>query len=505
MKPRPYDLWRAAQVREFDRIAIEEMGIPGAQLMARAGQAAFTALTDRWPKARRLAVLCGTGNNGGDGYVIARLAQEGGLEVTLFQVGDADKLAGDALTAAHAAKKVGLKPVPYEGQDLGDFDVLVDALLGTGLQGEVGGQYRAAIEALNRAGKPVLAVDIPSGLHADTGAVLGVATRAWATVSFIGLKVGLFTGEGPERAGEVLFDDLEVPERVGQGARPAARLLEAADELPRALPWRSRTLHKGQAGHVLVIGGDNGMIGAVRMAGEAAARSGAGLVTLATRNTHAALISAACPHLMAHGVERVEDLQPLIEQADAVAIGPGLGLELWGRLMFEAVLDCPRPLVVDADALKLLAEAPRHRDDWIMTPHPGEAAALLETDAARVQRDRFAAAAELQRRFHGVCVLKGAGTVVLGPSREGPAVALDGNPGMATGGVGDVLTGIIASLRAQGLGVEAAARTGVSLHGAAGDAAADDGGERGLIATDLLPHVRMLANPHARPMQMSAG
>ncbi|MGM0412233.1 MAG: NAD(P)H-hydrate dehydratase, partial [Pseudomonadota bacterium] len=265
---------------------------------------------------------------------------------------------------------------------------------------------------------------------------------------------------------------------------------------PGHLPRRPRTLHKGGAGHVLVIGGDTGMLGAVRLAGEAAARSGAGLVSLATRHTHAPLIAAACPFLMAHGVERGEDLAPLAARADVIAVGPGLGQELWGRTLLEAALAAGRPLVVDADALNLLAEAPQTRNDWVLTPHPGEAARLLGTETAAVQADRLAAAAEIQRRYKGVCILKGAGTVIRGED-EPPAIAVDGNPGMATGGMGDLLTGAIAALRGQGLAAEAAARAGVALHAAAGDAAAAEGGERGLTPTDLLPWLRRWANPGA--------
>ena len=491
----PAELWRAEQVREFDRIAIEEVGIAGIRLMSRAGRATWAAAAARWPRARRVAVICGGGNNGGDGYVIARLAQEAGLEVTLFHAGDPGRLRGDALTAAQAARKAGLEPHPFEGDDLAGFDLLVDALLGTGLDGEVRGSARAAIEAMNNAGRPVVAVDIPSGLHADTGAVLGVAVGAAVTVTFIGLKVGLFTGEGPDRAGEVVFHDLEVPPRVRAEARPAATRLAASRELPARLPPRPRTLHKGGAGHVLVIGGDTGLLGAVRMAGEAAVRSGAGLVSLATRHTHAPLIAAACPFLMAHGVERGEDLAELLERVDVVAVGPGLGRELWGRALLEVALAAERPLVVDADALNLLAEAPRDRADWVLTPHPGEAARLLNTDVAAIQADRLAAAARVQERYQGVCVLKGAGTVVQGEPVQPPAVAVDGNPGMAVGGMGDLLTGVIAALMAQGLGSEAAARTGVALHAAAGDGAVAEGGERGLAPTDLLPWLRRLANP----------
>jgi NAD(P)H-hydrate epimerase len=230
------------------------------------------------------------------------------------------------------------------------------------------------------------------------------------------------------------------------------------------------------------------------MAGEAAARVGAGLVSIATHPDHAALLNAGRPELMCHGVATAEALRPLLERASVVAVGPGLGLGQagWGRVLFEAVLDSGRPLVVDADALNLLALARQQRDDWVLTPHPGEAARLLKTTSAAIQADRFAAVAALQAHYGGTVLLKGAGTLVLGPV-EVPAVCVQGNPGMASGGMGDVLTGVIAGLLAQGLDFTEAAETGARLHSTAGDKAAE-GGERGLLAGDLLPWLRQLVN-----------
>ena len=258
------------------------------------------------------------------------------------------------------------------------------------------------------------------------------------------------------------------------------------------LPPRSRASHKGDYGHVLVVGGDHGMAGAVRLAGEAAARTGSGLVSIATCLVHAAAIAAARPELMCHGVECARDLRPLLQRASVVAIGPGLGQSAWARDMLAAVLQTHLPLVVDADALNLLAQEPTRRDDWILTPHPGEAARLLGITTEQIQADRLHAVQTLQQRYGGVCVLKGAGSLVCAP--ESIALCEVGNPGMASGGMGDVLTGIIAALLAQGLSLVDAACAGVYIHAKAGDRAAQDG-ERGLLASDLMPYLRPLVNP----------
>jgi NAD(P)H-hydrate epimerase len=494
MRELPVELYRAVQVRELDRIAIEERGIPGYTLMSRAGEAAFALLRQRWPDARRIVVVCGGGNNAGDGYVVARLAHKAGLETQVLTLSNPDALRGAALTAWRDARAAGVSTTSFATAGLDRADLLVDAILGTGLEREVSGAWREAIEAMNAHAADRFALDIPSGLHADTGAILGAAVRAAATITFIGLKQGLFTGQGPACCGEVHFADLEVPSDIYPALHPACWRY-AGEDLPTLLPPRSRSAHKGHFGHVLVIGGEVGMAGAARMAGEAAARCGAGLVSVATRAVHAGWQAAVRPELMFHGIETPDELEPLLNRATVIAVGPGLGRGDWGRAMLQAALARDRPLVVDADALNLLAVEPAFRDHWILTPHSGEAARLLKMTPAQVEADRFAAVEDLALRFGGVALLKGAGSLIASKADGQVALCTAGNPGMASGGMGDMLTGVIAALLAQGLSPFAAAKAGAYLHGRAGDLAARAGGERGLLATDLLPFLRQLTNP----------
>ena len=443
-------------------------------------------------------MVCGAGNNGGDGFVVARLAREAGFSVRALVVGDPGRLGRDASAMLGAMREAGVDLEPFAAAALDGVPVVVDALFGTGLTRPVAGAAAAAIEAMNAAGAPVLAVDVPSGVDADTGSVRGVAVRASLTVTFIAPKRGLFTGAGPDHCGRLEHDALGVPPALA-GRVPAGAMRLDYDRLPDhpCLGPRPRDAHKGDHGHVLVVGGDRGFAGAVRLAAEAAARVGAGLVSVATREVHAAAVSAMRPEVMSRGVEDDASFEALAGRATVVAVGPGLGRGEWGERMFANALGCRSGLlVVDADALNHLAGAGRsapRRDDWVLTPHPGEAARLLGVSAGEVQADRFAAAAAIRERFGGVCVLKGAGTVVdAGPSRP-VGVCVNGNPGMGTGGTGDVLTGVIAGLAAQGAGPADAAEVGVCVHGKAGDLAAR-AGERGLLAGDLVAELRGLVN-----------
>jgi len=269
----PKKLYTAAQVRELDRIAIEEFSVPGITLMESAGDAAYQLMRTKWPAAKNILVLCGPGNNGGDGYILARLAKADGLAVKLQQVGDHTKLAGDALLAAERCTAGGLKPEIFSKADLGEYDVIVDALLGTGLDRQVSGQWQEVINAINSSDTPLLSIDIPSGLNADTGQIMGCAVNADATISFIGLKQGLFTGQGVEYAGDIHFSDLDVPDKVGESVNSMTEQI-TLDDLQSFLTPRSKSSHKGSYGHVLVVGGDNGFAGAARLCAEAAARTG---------------------------------------------------------------------------------------------------------------------------------------------------------------------------------------------------------------------------------------
>jgi len=492
MKRLPHNLYRAEQVRELDRLAIEYYGIAGYSLMTTAGQEVFNQIRKRWPRARSIAFLCGGGNNGGDGYVIARLARLAGMVVEVHQLVDPERLQGDARHAYEDAEAAAVSMINYDGQRLDGFDLIVDAMLGTGINGEVEGIWRDAIDAVNEIDCPVVSVDIPSGLSADNGQVLGCAVKADLTVTFIGLRCGLFTAEGPDLCGQLVFSDLNVPVEVYGHVTPAAQRIDYRSQLSMLQP-RRRGSHKGDYGHLLIVGGDHGMSGAVQLAAEAAARCGTGLVSVATRAEHAASITAARPEVMCHAVEHAKQLAPLLKRANAVAIGPGLGRDAWGRAMLARILESRLPLVLDADALNLLAAEPMYHDKWVLTPHPGEAARMLGCSTREIQQDRFGAIASLEASYGGIVVLKGAGSLILGGDSE-IALCNEGNPGMACGGMGDLLTGVIGSLIAQGTGLRNAAWLGVTLHAAAGDAAAKNG-TRGMLASDLLPHLRQLVNP----------
>ena len=493
-----HPLYRAEQVGELDRRTIAG-GIEGFALMQRASAAAWQVLRERWPGARSLTVLCGAGNNGGDGHVLAGMAAAEGLAVQRILLKGIDELGGDARLAADMATAAGVGAEPWAPGMTFTGELVVDALLGTGLSGEVRGAFLDAIAAINASARPVLAIDIPSGLHADSGAVLGKAVRAAATVTFIGDKLGLHTGAAADHVGELHFRALGVDAAAHVDLMPAARLLE--ERLIAAwLPPRRRAAHKGDFGHALILGGAPGFGGAALLAAEASARLGAGKVSLATAPEHVVASLVRRPEVMVHGVRGAADLGELPGLADVLVVGPGLGQGSWGQGMLQVALDAERPLVVDADGLNLLAirfpETHRpdgRRDDWILTPHPGEAARLLGWSAAEVEADRPAAALALREAWGGVVVLKGAGTLVAGPA--GLAVCPFGNPGMASGGMGDVLSGMLGALLAQGLPLEAAARLGVLVHARAADMAACDAGERGLLAGDLASYARILVNP----------
>jgi hydroxyethylthiazole kinase-like uncharacterized protein yjeF len=492
MRPLPIEIYSVATVREIDRTAIEDEGIPGYSLMTRAGAAAVRAARERFPDATRWQVVCGAGNNAGDGYVVARLAAQDGIVVSVLALVDPESLTGDAATAYGDFAAEGGVVMPWEGALDDEASLIVDALLGSGLEREVSGEFAKAVSAMNTHSARVMALDIPTGVHGDTGQVMGTAVAADLTVTFVGLKAGLFAGEGSELTGAIVFDGLEVPEHCRPHAEALSRRISSR-VLRRCLKRRPRGAHKGDFGHVLIIGGGEGMPGAVRLAGEAALRTGAGLVSVATHPSHAAVIVGSRPELMSHGIADADSLAPLLERATAIAFGPGLGRSEWAQQLYAVVSELDMPCVWDADALNLLAATPAKSERRIITPHPGEAARLLDGKTSAVQDDRPAALKSLQDKYGGVIVLKGANTLVTS-KKQVPWLCTSGNPGMASPGMGDVLTGIIAALLAQGLGKEASAVVGVEAHARAGDLAARSG-ERGTIASDLIAELRRVVNP----------
>ena len=493
MNTLPIKLYSAASVALLDQIAINDCGIPGYTLMRRAGQAVLDALLTQYADAKTILVLCGAGNNAGDGYVLARLAQAHGLDVRVVSMIDPDKLRGDARQAWQHWQECG-ETVPYQKGFTADADVIIDSLLGTGLTRVVEDDWKLLINTVNQSGIPVISVDIPSGLNADTGAISGAAINANQTVTFIGLKKGMFTGSGKACSGEISFDDLGLPVEVYESVEPDAELLRHPSQW--TLPSRRHDIHKGKNGHVLIVGGNYGMPGSVILAARASLRSGAGLVSVVTRNEHINAVVAACPECMVHGSANGEINPGLFEKADYIAVGCGMGKDAWAQRLLYLVLDSTIPLVVDADALNLMA-ARDHlslTEECVITPHPGEASRCLNVRKRDIQYDRFQATQILRSKCNAHVVLKGSGTIIQHNGR--PQVCAFGNPAMATAGMGDVLTGMIASLAAQQIvmagDISKAVIAAVCLHARAGDMAAC-GDDRGLMATDVIEYIRAAA------------
>jgi NAD(P)H-hydrate epimerase len=488
----PSVLYSAAQVRALDAYAIAQ-GTDGYTLMRRAAEAALRAMRSRWPTAMRIAIVTGGGNNGGDGYVLARFAQAAGLSAAVLAAVAPEALRGDALRACEDFRASGGRILAYEAALLGATDVIVDALLGTGLHEPVRPDLAQAIHAINACDRPVFSLDLPSGLNADSGAVMGAAVSADCTISFVALKTGLFLGAGPDHVGRLIFDDLELSPPDELRFRPLLQRLSEG-EIARALPPRGRAANKGDFGRVLIVGGGPGMPGAVRLAGESCLRVGAGLVTVATARDNLNAVVAGRPELIVHAVEEAAALEPLLGSADVVAVGPGLGQSTWAASLLESVLGCGKPLLIDADALNLLAKSARPAPARsVLTPHPGEAGRLLGSNAAAIQSDRMAALHALQARHPGsVIVLKGAGTLI-GAEGQIPGICERGNPAMAAPGMGDVLTGVIAGILAQCRDPWQAACAGVLAHALGGDELARDR-SRGILALELAEAISRWVN-----------
>jgi hydroxyethylthiazole kinase-like uncharacterized protein yjeF len=465
-----------AQIRQLDQRTIAA-GTPGEELMERAGFAVAKTTVEFLKRhdSRSVLLFAGKGNNGGDAFVAARHLAGAGCAPTLVLLCRRDELTGDALT--HFRKLVGVEIVEWPSE-LPACDVIVDGLLGTGLNGEVREPYAAAIKFINSLRVPVVAIDVPSGLGTAT------CVRADVTVTMGLPKIDLLRPAAADSIGQIEVADLGYPQEFVDEIQTDIELITSADI---ALSKRHRSAHKGDFGHLLIVAGSEGYTGAPVLCAHAAARTGAGLVTLAVPRAVYPIVAASCPPEI---MPRPFDEFPETAGFDAFAIGPGLGQKPEvQKLVWRLVSSIPAPMVVDADALNALAQAPaalaKVRGSLVLTPHPGEMGRLTGKSAKEVQANRWDVARDFAREHGVVTVLKGAGTVVTDKSGK-LWVNSTGNPGMAKGGMGDALTGIIGALLAQGLSPLDAARTGVFVHGLAGDIASERHGQRAMLVSDLI-------------------
>ncbi len=482
-------LLTSAQMQACDSTQIDQYGMPSVVLMERAALAVRDAVLERFPDAQRILVICGSGNNGGDGFAAARLLNLAGRRAEVLFVGKHDHMTQETARQAEIFEKHGGQVLPDETTPKG-YDLIIDALFGIGLCREVIGKYADLIRAVNLSGTKVVAVDIPSGVSADDGQILGCAVRADLTVTMAFAKLGHVLYPGAEYCGEVITADIGITS-AGLKEDPVMGL-ERGD-LKGMLPPRRKTANKGTYGKLLLIAGGPHMAGAACLAGRAAYRTGCGLVCICSEEENRIIVQSSVPEAIF--APWSDDLKRWLDWADAVAVGPGLGQSHRSlELLTELLLTWSGPLVIDADALNLMAS---HRDlavlnpaQTVVTPHPGEMARLLEgdADAAEISALPLSCAGPYAKSSGQVLVLKGARTVIT--DGEETWLNLTGNEGMATGGSGDTLTGIIGSLMAQGLGAMDAAGCGVLLHGMAGDAAAAAMGSRSMTAGDIADSIQ---------------
>jgi hydroxyethylthiazole kinase-like uncharacterized protein yjeF len=499
----------ASEMQEMDRRTIEDLGIPGMVLMENAGRGATRFLLEKFPDIgkKRVGVLAGRGNNGGDGYVIARYLKQKGVRVTVYLLADANRVKGDAAANLKFLKplEVPLVEIPDEDSlahlqsEMTDVDVWIDAILGTGLKSDVRGYFKTVIELINGLNKPVFAVDVPSGLNSDTGQVCGACIRASATATFAFAKTGHFTHPGPQYSGALNIIDIGIPNLIADEIKPRQWLITKKD-IENCLTTRQPDAHKGTTGHVLVVAGSPGKTGAAAMTSISALRSGAGLVTLGVAESLSPVLEPQVIEAMTAplpetqpgilGESAFETLDKLMADKKCIAIGPGLGqAENTKKLITKIVKAACKPLVIDADGLNSLAGQTRLFKSAdapiILTPHPGEMARLTGSSVSVVQQNRIKCARDFAVGFNVHVVLKGAHTVIAVPDGR-VFINPTGNAGMASGGMGDVLTGVIAGLIAQGLSAVDACRAGVYIHGAAADSLAQEIGPWGYLAGEVM-------------------
>ena len=502
----------AAQIQEMDREAIETHGIPGLELMENAGRSATDVLLDQFADRIKtgVAIICGKGNNGGDGFVIARYLADRHIDVTVYLLAKAANVKGDAAANLKrlAAREIPVIEIPDEDSfskiksDLSRFDLIVDAILGTGLTSDVRGFFKTVIDfinGLNRGGIPVFAVDMPSGLNSDTGQPCGTCIHAQGTATFALAKIGHYTYPGADYTGKLEIIDIGIPGNVVDAVGPKQYLL-CAERIRAAFPLRSADTHKGRTGHLLVVAGSIGKTGAAAMTAVSAMRAGAGLVTLGIAESLNPIVETQALEVMSEPLAEceygiladiaIEDITKLADGKSCLAIGPGIGQAAETRSLVEKIISQINvPMVIDADGLNNIAGRTqllkKRKAPTVLTPHPGEMARLIETSPAAVQQNRLACARDFAVNFGVHVVLKGAATIIAHP--DGRAyINPTGNPGMASGGMGDVLTGVLAGFITQGFTPEAAAHAAVYLHGAAADTLAQTVGPIGYLAGEVM-------------------
>lgn len=495
----------AHTMQEIDRRAIAEFGISGLELMENAGLGCVEAILSEYDHNGRVVVICGTGNNGGDGYVIARLLSIKGWDVSVFIIAERGRIGGYAAVNLATLPSEMVHYCPDDrhlpamlNDEISRADLIVDALLGTGLRSDVAGVYMEVIDLINTSGRPVISVDIPSGIHGTTGRVLGEAVKASVTVAFAFAKLGHVLYPGAEYTGRLIIADIGIPPQLMESASGYDFLNE--DIVRPLLKRRDRLAHKGHFGHCLIIAGSTGKTGAAALSANSAVRAGSGLVTLAVAESLHTILETKTTEVMTSPLpdsgsghltsSAFPSIEKLLAGKDAVAIGPGLDRRPGTTSLVHTLIESVSlPMVIDADGLNALAEdltilRRKKSANIVLTPHPGEMSRLLGTSIPDVEAIRISVAQEFARNYGIYLVLKGARTIIASPTGTA-AINGSGNPGMATGGMGDVLTGIITSLLGQGYAAWDACLLGVYIHGYAADLVVDEKGEIGICATDV--------------------
>lgn len=484
----------AYEMQQFDTYTINKVGLPALVLMERAALACIAQLELQSVNLSKVAVCCGYGNNGGDGIAIARLLKLKNIDVTLYLVGDSTRSTAEVakqLNIAHAYQVPIITTLP---SDLSQYGVLIDALFGVGLSRDIGGDFSAIIHMINQSGAYVMAVDMPSGITADTGQILGIAVKADMTVALAYKKLGLVLYPGAQYAGKVMLADIG----IYANQPPVSYYSYSPSDLAEKLPKRADYANKGTFGKVLVIAGSSHISGAAYFSAKAAYRTGSGLVHIYTPHANRDILSTQLPEALitTYQPDHIDEskLSELIQWASVIVVGPGMGMSVTAlQILTQVLVSAHQPIVIDADGLNMLAQdlslLNKHRCSVFVTPHLGEMARLLNTDISVIASHLITSAKQFSQQYQVTCILKDTRTVITMANSNATYINQSGNNGMATGGSGDVLTGILAGLIAQGIALDIAAPVSVYLHGLAGDNAAKKNGQYAMLASDIIDHL----------------